>query len=259
VDVLVGYRRRMDELGVDRVRLVATSAARDATNAAVFLDAARRATGVEPEVLTGDEEGRLSFAGATTGLVPAPGGSGPVVVVDIGGGSTELVVGTPGRPATAQAVSIDMGCVRITERFLAHDPPTAGELQQAGQAVEAALDRACRSLPPVPSGGTLVGLAGTVSTLAALQGQVTHYDRDLIHHQVLTDAAIATWLEVLAADTAQQRLERPGMVEGRVDVIVGGVLVLQRVMEAFGARACLVSEDDILDGMVAALLGQGGG
>ncbi|MHB8682066.1 MAG: Ppx/GppA phosphatase family protein, partial [Acidimicrobiales bacterium] len=128
IGVLAAYRAQMDDLGVERGRLVATSAARDAANATVFLRAAAEATGLEPEILSGDDEGRLSFAGATANLPAGLPSDEPVLVVDIGGGSTELVVGRPDAPTGSRAMSLDVGCVRISERFLAGDPPTAPEL-----------------------------------------------------------------------------------------------------------------------------------
>lgn len=253
VAVLAAYKQRMDELGVGRARMVATSAARDASNAEIFLEAARRATGVEPELLSGDEEGRLSFAGATAALPPGAAGTGPVLVVDIGGGSTELVVGWPGDAAGASALSLDIGCVRITERFLDHDPPTAGDMDAAGEAVRHALSSARAALPALGRDGLLVGLAGTVSTIAALEHGVAEYRRDAIHHVVLKAADVVRWLDVLRAEPAAHRLRHPGMEPGRADVIVGGVLVLACVMEVFARPTCLVSEDDILDGLVASL------
>jgi exopolyphosphatase/guanosine-5'-triphosphate,3'-diphosphate pyrophosphatase len=255
VSVLEDYRARMDELGVRRARLVATSAARDAANAGDFLDAAARATGLEPEVLSGDEEGRLSFAGATAAL-PAGFPSGePVLVVDIGGGSTELVVGVPGDPGGARVLSLDVGCVRVSERFLVGDPPTAPQLQRAAGEVRSVLAAARRRLPALEPAGPVVGLAGTVSTLAALEKGLCTYDRERVHHAVLGRERVDEWLSVLASETAARRTARPGMLAGRADVIVGGVLVLSLVMEVFDRSWCLASEDDILDGLAASLLG----
>jgi exopolyphosphatase / guanosine-5'-triphosphate,3'-diphosphate pyrophosphatase len=260
VAVLEDYRKMMGDHGVGRARLVATSAARDAVNADEFLARAQAATGVAPELLSGAEEGRLSFAGATATL---PGGDrgGQVLVVDIGGGSTELVVGkvpdhpAGGAPDTAiDAISLDIGCVRITERFFHHDPPLADERRAAEAAVAAEVARARTALPAMAPDGLLVGLAGTVSTLAALELGVAHYDRDKIHHAVLRADQVEQWLARLAGEDRGARLRRPGMVEGRADVIVGGVLVLAAVMAGFGRDRCLVSEDDILDGLVATLL-----
>jgi len=253
VGVLAEYRRLMDAHGVSRARLVATSAVRDADNAEAFLSAAAEATGVVPEVLSGLEEGRLSFAGAVAGL-PTAAGSGPVLVVDIGGGSTELAAGVPGAPLDqVAAISVDVGCVRVSERFLRHDPPRADELARARAFVDEALARAKEALPALEPGGTLVGLAGTVSTLASLAQGLERYERDRIHHFELSRREVARWLAVLAADDHAGRLARPGMVRGREDVIVGGVLVLDAVMEDFDRNRCLVSEDDILDGIVAGL------
>jgi exopolyphosphatase/guanosine-5'-triphosphate,3'-diphosphate pyrophosphatase len=253
LSVLSDYRTRMDELGVSRARLVATSAARDATNAGAFLTGAKEVTGVEPEILSGDEEGRLSFAGATAHLPAGFAEEGPVLVVDIGGGSTELVAGMPGDAPNASALSLDVGCVRVTERFFVHDPPLSEELAAAESAVRRELASARRGLPVLVPGGPVIGLAGTVSTLAALHGGVADYDRDRIHHVVLGADDIGHWLEVLRAEPAAARLRRPGMVAGRQDVILGGVLVLHCVMGEFDRSRCLVSEDDILDGLAASL------
>ncbi|HXQ43083.1 MAG TPA: Ppx/GppA phosphatase family protein, partial [Acidimicrobiales bacterium] len=234
VSVLGDYRRSMERHGVVRARVVATSAARDAANAQEFMAAATEAVGVTPEVLSGDEEGRLSFAGATAHLPPAITGPGPVLVVDIGGGSTELAVGRPGSAGTngpdVVARSLDVGCVRVTERFLRHDPPAPHELDEARAAVDTLLEEARAGLPELDPGGLLIGLAGTVSTLAALEGSVVDYDRARIHHTVLERDVVERWLALLSAENSRARLARPGMVEGRADVIVGGVLVLAEVM-----------------------------
>lgn len=254
VAVLARYRQVMDRLGVGRARLAATSAARDAANAGDFLDRAAAVTGVAPEILAGDEEGRLSFAGATAHLPDGWPGDQVVLVVDIGGGSTELVVGRPDGAGPPVAVSVDVGCVRVTERHLGDDPPSAEQLAAARRAVGHELDRARRALPPVPAGAWAVGLAGTVSTLAMLVGGVARYDRRRVHHTTLTRHDVEHWLGRLAGEDAAARRGEPGMVEGRVDVIVGGVVVLAEVMAAFGTPRCLVSEDDILDGLAASLL-----
>jgi exopolyphosphatase / guanosine-5'-triphosphate,3'-diphosphate pyrophosphatase len=257
VSVLVDYRELMDHHGVVRARMVATSAARDAVNAEEFLSAALEATGVRPEVLSGLEEGALSFAGATAHVPDTRLGPGPVLVVDIGGGSTELAVGerAPANSPTSvvSAVSLDVGCVRVTERFFGHDPPRPDELAAARRVVDAQLAVGRDALPPLARDGVCIGLAGTVSTLAQLDRRVAHYVRDEVHHSVLTRRAVTNWLETLAGEDRHARLARPGMIEGRADVIVGGVLVLDAVMSAFDRAECLVSEDDILDGLVASL------
>jgi len=261
VSVLEDYKRLMERHGVVRARLVATSAARDAVNADEFFAAAESATGVRPELLSGLEEGRLSFAGATASLPSDRRRRQSVLVVDIGGGSTELVTGEPTAgdgdaisvPAVT-AVSLDIGCVRLTERFFHHDPPLGRELAEARAAVDEEVRRARMDLPALDGSALLIGLAGTVSTLAALDLGLDHYERARIHHAVLRRDQVDLWLERLATDDRQARLERPGMVEGRADVIVGGVVVLAAVMSGFERGECLVSEDDILDGIVAGLL-----
>ena len=261
VSVLRDFRGIMDLHGVVRARLVATSAARDATNAGEFLSAALDVTGVSPEILTGLEEGALSFAGATGHVPDERVGPGPVLVVDIGGGSTELAAGelapqasrTTMPPAVA-AVSLDIGCVRVSERFFSDDPPAAEQLAEARRKVDSLLAGARHALPALARGGLLIGLAGTVSTIAALALGLTDYDRGAIHHAVLGRRNVKQWLETLATENSGARLARPGMVPGRADVIVGGVLILDAVMEMFDRDECLVSEDDILDGLAASIL-----
>jgi exopolyphosphatase/guanosine-5'-triphosphate,3'-diphosphate pyrophosphatase len=245
--VLAEYRGEMDHHHVSRARLVATSAVRDAENGDEFLGAASRVVGFPAELLDGGAEGALAFAGATASL-EIPGAD--VATIDIGGGSTELVTGSSG----IRAISLDLGCVRLTERYLHHDPPTRDELHAASRFVRTELDRAAGALPRLSEPDlTLVGLAGTVSTLGALTHGLTHYDRDKIHHSVLGAADVSEWCDRLAAETAAERGRRPGMAAGREDVIVGGALVLREAMAHFGFDRCLVSEADILDGIAASL------
>ena len=287
VAVLERYRAEMDHHGVVAARLAATSAARDAANSAEVLDAFERVSGVKVEVLTGEEEGSLAFAGATADLPPWDGRGGePELVIDIGGGSTELIAGIPGVaqpaapesvagvPGSAQrgpdpsaaprAVSLDMGCVRVTERFLRHDPPLPVEIADATAMIDELLEGAKLELAPVLQGtglelpDRLIGLAGTVSTLASLVAGLPSYDRKSVHHLELERETVDEWLARLAAEDMSARLERPGMVRGREDVIVGGVLVLSRAMDRFGRQVCLTSEDDILDGLAATLLAGAG-
>lgn len=257
--VLRDYRRTIDRYKVVRTRVVATSAARDARNAESFMAAAADITGVRPEVLTGEEEGRLSFLGASAHLPVGLAGPGPLLVADIGGGSTELTVGHPlgaGRPAARDVAtrSLDMGCVRVTERFFEHDPPSAEEVMRARHAITEEVMAAHDDLPDLEPHGFLVGVAGTVSTLARLDRGIVEYRRDEIHHAVLTRESVERWLHVLSGEDGLARLDHPGMEKGREDVIVGGVLVLAVVMACFERDRCLVSEDDILDGMAATLL-----
>jgi len=247
LEVLAEYRRRMDAHHVERARLVATSAVRDARDGEEFLALASATVGVGAELLDGEAEGALAFAGATAGLGLDPSRA---VVVDIGGGSTELVVG--GRET--RVVSLPLGCVRLTERFLAHDPPTPDELASAAHYVREQLEAAVARLPELAEGGrTLIGLAGTVSTLGALARGLAHDDRDRIHRTRLSAAEVASWCDRLAAEPSDRRARLPGLAPGREDVIVGGVLVLREVMERFGFEACTVSEADLLDGLAATL------
>ena len=248
VDVLREYRRSMDRHRVERVRATATSAARDAENREDFFHAVEEVVGVRPELLDGEEEGRLSFAGATAGLDVE---GGPFLVVDIGGGSTELVVGTS---EPVGVVSVDMGCVRLTEKFLHGDPPLPEELANAVGVVRDHLKDLEREVPRVRSASRLVGLAGTVTTVAAVEIGLPVYDRDRIHHFVLTRTAAEDVFRTLATERRADRVHNPGLEEARADVIVGGALVLVTVMRHFGFEECLVSEADILDGLVASLL-----
>lgn len=251
LSVLADFREVMDRYGVVRARLVATSAARDAANGEEFLIAAGEVTGAPPELLTGTEEARLSMAGAVSDLDPA---EGPFLVLDIGGGSTELVRGEGPDDADLAAVSLQIGCVRLTERYLTSDPPTADQLSEAESAVLHLLEGALTDQPRLAEARRLVGLAGTVTTLSALQMGLDEYDRDRVHHSVLTAGNARDWYRSLAAEVRQARLDRAGMAAGREDIIVGGALILSTVMTRFGFDECLVSEADILDGMALGLL-----
>lgn len=244
VDVLRDYRRVIDDLGVTSVRATATSAARDAANREEFFAAAERALGVRPELLPGDEEGQLSFRGAVGDLDPA---DGPFLVVDIGGGSTEFIVGTT---EAEGVVSADMGCVRITEKFLHGDPPAPEELANAIGVVRDTLEDVERELPAVREARRLVGLAGTITTMAAVEIGLPAYDKDRTHHFVLTHAAAEDVFRTLATEARKDRIHNPGLEEARADVIVGGALILVTIMRAWEINECLVSEADILDGLV---------
>ncbi len=200
------YRSIIDAQGVERARLVATSAVRDAANSETFLEPAGEIVGFPAEILTGGEEGRLSFAGATADL---PGANRSVVVLDIGGGSTEIAIQSRDE---VLSLSMDIGCVRLTERYLRGDPPGEDEVAAAIGAIGAELDRAQRELPELGGldrSARLVGLAGTVSTLAALELGLTHYDRDKIHHATLTREAVDRWCSVLGAEPVAVRGASP--------------------------------------------------
>ncbi len=248
--VLTEYRGFLDAHGVVRVRATATSAARDASNAADFFEAATEILGVRPELLTGEEEGRLAYQGATAELDRR---QGPFLVVDLGGGSTELVAGRATGDGAPAVVSLDVGCVRVTERFLVSDPPTAAELSRArgfvGQVVEAAVARR----PELGLPRHLVGVAGTISTLAALELGLDHYDSERVHLVRMSRDSVENWLLALSGETLVQRRARSAIEPGRADVIVGGVAVLAEVMAHLGHEELVHSERDILDGIAAEL------
>jgi exopolyphosphatase / guanosine-5'-triphosphate,3'-diphosphate pyrophosphatase len=246
--VLREYRAVMDRHGVERVRITATSAARDAANRNELFDPAESIVGSRPELLSGDEEGALSFAGAVSDLDPA---DGPFLVTDIGGGSTEFVVGST-EPLGVR--SLDLGCVRLTEKLLHSDPPTPEELSNAVGIVHEHLKDLQREMPVVDEARKLVGLAGTVATMAAVEIGLTTYDRDRIHHFVLTRRAAEDVFRTLATERRADRVHNPGLEEARADVIVGGAVILVTIMRHFDLEECLVSESDILDGLVMSLL-----
>jgi exopolyphosphatase/guanosine-5'-triphosphate,3'-diphosphate pyrophosphatase len=255
LDVLKEYRAIMDAERVTRARLVATSAVRDAANSESFLEPASEMVGVQAEVLSGEEEGRVSYEGATDDL---PTVAGHTVVLDIGGGSTEIVTLDDG--GAIAAISLDIGCVRLTERYLKSDPPSAQEIDAARGAIGAELEQATRQIPALPQLGPrdrLIGLAGTVSTLASLELGLVRYERDRIHHSVLSLTSVEKWCDLLGAERVQQRAERAAITKGREDVIFGGTLVLRETMLRFGFAECLVSEADILDGLVLGLRRRG--
>lgn len=247
LEVLREYREVIDRHGVTKTRMTATSAARDAQNRDVFFDGARAVIGVEAELLSGDEEGRLSFAGATADLDPS---DGPFLVVDIGGGSTEFSYGTIDCEYTR---SIDLGCVRLTEKYIHHDPPRPEELVACLSITETYIDELVREFPLIRESPRFVGLAGTVSTTAAVEQGLAEYDRDRIHHFVLTRPAVEDVFRTLATENRAERLGNPGLEVGRADVIVGGLCVLVQIMRQLDLDECLVSESDILDGLVMSL------
>jgi exopolyphosphatase/guanosine-5'-triphosphate,3'-diphosphate pyrophosphatase len=245
---LRGYREILDRHRVERVRVAATSASRDADNRDELFDAVESLIGTRPELLRGDEEGRLSFRGATAALDPA---SGPFLVVDIGGGSTEFIVGTD---RVEGVMSADIGCVRLTEKFLHHDPPQPEELSACISLTDAYLDDVVREIPAAAEARTLVGLAGTVTTVAAVEIGLETYDRDRIHHFRLTHEAAEDVFRTLATESRADRVHNPGLEEARADVIVGGCCVLVALFRHLGFDEMIVSEADILDGLALSLL-----
>ena len=245
VTVLADYAARMRALGVTRVRAVATSAARDARNGDAFFDAAEQALGTRPELLSGDAEARWSFYGATLGLAKS---DGPFLIIDLGGGSTEFVLGTDQPEA---AISLQMGCVRMTERHLHADPPTRDQLLRCENDVRRELS-AVRSAMDVSLARSVVGLAGTVTALSAMQLGLTHYDANRTHHSRISAVQIAELCRRLAGAPLGER--RALLAEpARAEVIVGGAVVLATLMNELGLAELLVSEHDILDGLAASL------
>ena len=255
---LAEYAAQIGALGADRVRMVATSATRDATNAADFRDMVRATLGVDPEVITGAQEARLSFTGAVRGL-PA----GRYLVVDIGGGSTEFVLGDStvdtagaggpddGGPA---AISVDMGCVRMTERHLRDDPPSADQIAAATLDIEVGVDKALTAVGE-PAGATLVGVAGTVTTVAGIALGLPRYDPERIHHARVSTVDVRRVADELLGMTHEQRLAVPVMHPGRADVIGAGALILKLILDRAGVPELVASEHDILDGIAYSLIG----
>ncbi|MFM8895176.1 MAG: hypothetical protein ACKOE2_07325 [Actinomycetales bacterium] len=203
---------------------------------------------MSPEVITGEQEAALSFLGAVRGLPRAP--ASPVLVVDIGGGSTEFVLGTRQQDSWRldHSISVDIGCVRMSERHLAGDPPTAEEVARVRADVDAALDRVRAQLPV--AGASMVGLAGTVTTMAAMALDLSAYDAVRQHGAVLSAAEVDRVADLLVGMTRAERARLPFMHPGRVDVIGGGALILQAIMATFQVPEVVVSECDLLDGMV---------
>jgi exopolyphosphatase / guanosine-5'-triphosphate,3'-diphosphate pyrophosphatase len=242
---LLGYAAEIAELGIGRVRMVATSASRDASNAGDFRGMVRSVLGVAPEVISGDEEARLSFTGAVNGLTA----TGPYLMVDIGGGSTEFVTGTSSVDA---AISMDIGCVRMTERHLRSDPPAAGEIAAAEKDIAAAVDTALAAVAGRQA-RTFVGLAGSVTTVAALALGLPAYDASRIHHARIALADVRRVTGDLLAATVAERRKLPVMHPGRADVIGAGASILRIIMERSGMESVVASEHDILDGIAYGL------
>ncbi|MGH3606719.1 MAG: exopolyphosphatase [Pseudonocardiaceae bacterium] len=252
---LADYAAIARSAGAKRLRMVATSATRDAANREEFFAMVRRTLGTDAEVITGDEEARLSFTGAVGGLDPA---DGPFLIVDVGGGSTELVLGQWDgvRADVTAARSVDIGCVRITERHLRSDPPTPAEISAAEQFAAETLQPAFAAVP-VAKARTWVGVAGTVTTLSAIAQQLPAYDPDSTHLSRLSLQQVRATAEQLLASTHQQRAANPVIHPGRVDVIAGGALIVRVLAEELHTRAgiseLVVSEHDILDGITLGL------
>jgi len=242
------FRELMDQHGVESFRAIATSAARDVSNSADLFAPARAILGQELEIITGDEEeAGLSFSGAVTGL---PESDGPFLMVDIGGGSTEFAFGTD---RCETSISLDVGSVRLTERYLVHDPPLPEELTAAISLSEAHLDDMFLAIPGVGAAGTVLGVAGTITTVAAVELGLAVYDRDAIHHFRLTRDATEDVFRTLATEALSDRVHNPGLAPERAGVIVGGLCILVAIMRRMGLDELVVSEHDILDGLITSL------
>ncbi|PWV53004.1 MULTISPECIES: Ppx/GppA phosphatase family protein [Nocardiopsis] len=265
-EALRGYAETIEahgiELGPDAVRMVATSATRDASNRQEFVDGVRAILGVEPEVVTGLDEAELSFVGATAEL-EAQAAEGevnadftpPFLVVDIGGGSTEFVLGglDDDEDLVRAALSVDIGCVRMTERHLRDDPPTREQIEAATADIDAALDEV-EKVVPLREAGSVVCVAGTATTVAGIAMDLPEYDSELIHHSRVSAEDLERITGELLVSRHAERAEIGVMHPGRVDVIAAGSLVLSRVLARTGADHFTTSEHDILDGVAWSLI-----
>ena len=234
--------------GVQKIRFCATSATRDATNRHLFIDGVRERLGVEPEVISGEEEASLSFTGAIQDL---PLTDGPFLVVDIGGGSTEFVFGTT---HVEFAKSVNIGCVRMTERHFTNDPAHIQEIDKARVDIQEAIAKAA-AIVPITESKTLIAVAGTATTVAAAALGLAEYDRYAIHLSRISADKTHGVAEMFLTSTREQRLALGYMHPGRVDVIPAGALVLSEIMKATGATEFVASESDILDGIARSIAG----
>lgn len=244
---LTEYRSLMDTHGVVRGRAVATSAARDAKNGAEFLERAGEILGFGVELLDGDAEGELTYRGATAGFDLD---AGPFLVIDIGGGSTEFAFGNENFEA---ALSLDIGSVRLSERYIESDPPRPEELSACVTITGAWLDDVDRELPQAQSAKTVIGVAGTISTAVAVELGISEYDRDAIHRFSLTRDAAEDVFRTLATESREDRAFNPGLPAGRVESIVGGMAILVKIMRHFDLDELVASESDLLDGLLRSL------
>lgn len=243
------FSMQIKSKGVEKIRFCATSATRDATNRDLFIDGVRQILGVEVEVIPGEEEAALSFSGATKELNQ---NESPFLVVDIGGGSTEFVIGAS---EVAQAKSVNIGCVRMSERHLNQQPPTSAQIHAAITDIDMAIADAARVVP-ITTAQTLVAVAGTATTVAAAALELTTYDRHAIHLSRISAEKVHKVAAIFQQLTRDQIANLGFMHPGRVDVITAGALVLSRVMAATGASEFVASESDILDGIAWKLAGE---
>jgi len=241
------FKEIIDRNNVDKIRFCATSATRDASNRNIFIDGVRDILNIQVEVIPGEEEAALSFTGATYQLDQ---GSGPFLVVDIGGGSTEFVYGDK---KVISAKSVNIGCVRMSERHLTNQPPTMDQIASAIVDIDIAITQAAVSVP-INSAKSLIAVAGTATTVAAAALDLSKYNRDLIHLAKISADKVHKVAQMFQSMNKSEISALPYMHEGRVDVITAGSLVLSRVMAATGATEFVASETDILDGMAFSLI-----
>ena len=246
LDVLADFRTELDRHHVTRLRAVTTAAAREAPDGAAFVEAAAAVLGVVPRMVSGAEEGRLAFAGAVADLPPT---TDPYLLIDIGGGSTELVLGVE---RAEDWVSLPMGSVRYTAEFIRRDPPAPEELSALLSLVDLHMDDVRREHPGMAGEVAAVGVAGTITTVAAVEIGLLVYDPEVIHHFVLTRAAAEDVFRTMATECLADRVHNPGLPRERADVIVAGCAVLVGIMRYFGLDRLVVSEHDLLDGVIAA-------
>jgi len=245
---LSAYRDLLDQHDLPQLRIIASSASRDALNREEFFDQAEKVLGVRPELVSGEEEARLAYLGCTSHLVPDPNGH---LIIDIGGGSTELIMGTS---QLSQAHSIDVGAVRITERHLRHDPPQPEELLNAIGEVEDFFEDVLRTNPSMKLVRQIIGTAGTIVTVAAIEIGQQVFNANELHGFILTRDAIEDVFRTLATESLVDRRHNPGLPPERADVIVGGCCVLVALMRSLDANELTVSTNNILDGVCAELL-----
>ncbi|CAB4682438.1 MAG: exopolyphosphatase [Actinobacteria bacterium] len=243
------YARQIKDNNVEKIRFCATSASRDATNRDIFINGVRDILGVEVEVIPGEEEAALSFAGATKELSQS---DAPFLVVDIGGGSTEFVIGST---KVESAKSVNIGCVRMSERHLTQQPPTSAQLHAAISDIDQAIAIAAKDVP-ITTAKTLVAVAGTATTIAAAALELESYDRYAIHLARISAEKVFQVAAKLQSLNRDEIAKLGYMHPGRVDVITAGALVLSRVLAATGASEFVASESDILDGMAWKLAGE---
>ena len=247
IECLKEWRQVIESYRVDACTAVATSAVRDAGNRQEFLDRVKRETGFDVEVITGEEEARRTMLGIRSGLPPGVRG---VLALDIGGGSTEFILDQPGRKPVVR--SIDIGVVRLCERVLAHDPPTAEEVREAREWVRRETESAIAMMPR-QAGQTFVGTAGTITSLAAMAQKLPTYQPARIHNYRLELAAIRELEQQLLGRTKAERVGMPGLENNREEVIAAGAIIVRTIMETLGERECLVSDLGLREGVLLAL------